>query len=222
MLQRGDRDLLGTRSITSSAARQSSAEVSPIVPSDRLRILSANAGSTSPDGTGQQPQVVLAHRPERLNSAGSKRLASRRKTTDYGLPEIGKLNVVAILVRQRSGRAIRAAQEEPAKGDASQSRPRHGDEGHQYTAHRTHKTHTFPPCNFLSGHTARPKGPPSRRMHIALDEKLADYLNRAWRTHERQDRCACVSLCRGCSGRAVLKCAHVPPTTVRAPAYLPD
>jgi hypothetical protein len=24
-------------------------------------------------------------------------------------------------------------------------------------------------------------------MHIALDEKLADYLNRAWRTHERPD-----------------------------------
>jgi hypothetical protein len=33
----------------------------------------------------------------------------------------------------------------------------------------------------------RPKGAPSRRMHVAIEESLASYLDRAWRNHERAD-----------------------------------
>lgn len=33
----------------------------------------------------------------------------------------------------------------------------------------------------------RPKGPPSKRMHLSIEEGLANYLNRAWRMHERAD-----------------------------------
>jgi len=121
-------------------------------------------------------------------------MSSKKATArDYGLPEIGNGNVAASLVRQRSDRADKAAEEEPAHGAAAPglSRPNE-DVGDIRPTEPTKPIVRIPDRETtlpepVVRRAGRPKGPPSRRMHLAIDEKLAVYLNRAWRTHERPD-----------------------------------
>jgi hypothetical protein len=120
---------------------------------------------------------------------------SSKKATerDYGLPEIGNSNVAASLVRQRSDRTDRAAEEEPAHGAVPPGLSQaNEDVGDIRPTEPTKPIVRIPDREPIGPEpvvrrAGRPKGPPSRRMHLAIDEKIAAYLNRAWRTHERPD-----------------------------------
>jgi hypothetical protein len=120
-------------------------------------------------------------------------VSSKKATArDYGLPEIGGGNVAASLVRQRSDRTDRAAEEEPAHGAVLAGSPANEEPGDIRPTEPTKPIVGVPDREPIRPEpvvrrAGRPKGPPSRRMHLAIDEKLAAYLNRAWRTHERPD-----------------------------------
>jgi hypothetical protein len=120
-------------------------------------------------------------------------VSSKKATTrDYGLPEIGGGNVAASLVRQRSDRTDRAAEEEPAHGAVPAGSHANEEADDIRPTEPTKPIARVPDREPIRPEpvirrAGRPKGPPSRRMHLAIDETLAVYLNRAWRTHERPD-----------------------------------
>jgi hypothetical protein len=114
-----------------------------------------------------------------------------KKGQNFGLPAIGSVNVAASLVRSKAVRDSEQATDDLSKEEdqaavfeptvpSEPMKPTVGD-----APPETSVRPLAPVTELRRG--GRPKGPPSRRMHLAIEEKMAKYLSRAWRTHERAD-----------------------------------
>lgn len=111
------------------------------------------------------------------------------KSRDFGLPTIGG-GAAALLKPRRASREEERREEVMPRDEMP--RPLESQIGapdHLAPAIipppspiATTVTHAISPST-----GGRPKKPPSKRMHVSIEERLAAYLNRAWRTHERPD-----------------------------------
>ena len=105
------------------------------------------------------------------------------KLRDFGLPAIG--GGAAALLQSRKTRADR--EEEVVLEDRAAPREVVPPAEPQNFVRPVIAASPVSQPSPTSPRGGRPKGPPSKRMHLSIEEGLANYLNRAWRTHERAD-----------------------------------
>jgi len=109
------------------------------------------------------------------------------KARDFGLPSIGG-GAAALLAPRRTNREEEDRREK-APLHVETQKPREQPVVAPHEA--SHAVAPLAPAATVEpaipSKGGRPKGPPSKRMHLSIEEGLAAYLNRAWRTHERPD-----------------------------------